>query len=138
MANAIYPNWKEALMQASADSALSGTVKAALARSAVYTYSASHTYLSDVTSPHATKSDALGSKTYGTVADGVFDAADFKFTAPASDGNAYNQLIIFIDTGVAGTSRLVAFYDTGVTGLPVTPNGGDINVTVNASGLFAL
>lgn len=135
MANAIYPKWKEAVMQASSNSSLGGTVKAALTRSAVYTYNASHEFMSSVTSPHATYSDALASKTY---ASGKFDAADFKFTAPASDGNSYNQLIVFIDTGVAGTSRLVAFYDTGVTGLPVTPNGGDINVTVNASGFFDL
>ena len=135
MANAIYPKWKEGLMQASSNTSLGGTVKAALARSAAYTYSASHQFLSDVTSPHATKSDTLASKTYTS---GTFDAADFKFTAPAADTYSYNQLIVYIDTGSAATSPLVAFYDTGVTGLPVTPNGGDINVTVNASGLFAL
>jgi hypothetical protein len=33
---------------------------------------------------------------------------------------------------------MAAFYDTGLTGMPVTPNGGNINVTVNASGWFAL
>ena len=36
------------------------------------------------------------------------------------------------------TSPLVAYIDTGVTGLPVTPNGGDIAVAWNASGIFAL
>jgi uncharacterized protein YigE (DUF2233 family) len=46
--------------------------------------------------------------------------------------------VIYIDTGTAGTSPLVAYIDTGVTGLPVTPNGGNINVTWNASGIFAL
>jgi hypothetical protein len=53
-------------------------------------------------------------------------------------GDVSEALILFIDTGTPGTSRLIGFYDAGVTGLPVTPNGGDINVTVNASGWFAL
>ena len=46
--------------------------------------------------------------------------------------------MIYIDTGVAGTSRLIAYIDTGVTGLPVTPNGGDINITWDAAGIFTL
>ena len=46
--------------------------------------------------------------------------------------------MIYIDTGVAGTSRLIAYIDTGVAGLPVTPNGGDINITWDAAGIFTL
>jgi hypothetical protein len=46
--------------------------------------------------------------------------------------------VIYVDTGTAATSPLVAYIDTGVTGLPVTPNGGNITVTWNASGIFAL
>jgi hypothetical protein len=33
---------------------------------------------------------------------------------------------------------LVAYIDSSVTGLPVTPNGGNIGITWNASGIFAL
>lgn len=135
MANAIYPKWKEAVMQAGSNSSLGGTVKAVLSRSAQYTYNAAHEFLSSVTGYHTTLSDALSGKTYTS---GAFDAADFKFTGPASTGNSYDQVLIVIDTGSAATTRLVAFYDTGVTGLPVTPSGGDINVTVNASGFFTL
>jgi hypothetical protein len=32
----------------------------------------------------------------------------------------------------------VAFLDTNVTNLPVTPNGGNISVAWNASGILAL
>ena len=39
------------------------------------------------------------------------------------------------DTGTTSTSNLIAFWDTA-TGLPVTPNGGDITVTFSASGHF--
>jgi hypothetical protein len=71
-----------------------------------------------------------------TYTNGVFDGADVAFTAVT--GNTAEALVLYIDTGVAGTSRLVAYLDTGVTGLPVTPNGGDINLSWNASGIFAL
>ena len=43
-------------------------------------------------------------------------------------------------TSLSGNLSADAVYEYGVTGsgLPVTPNGGDINVTVNASGWFSL
>ena len=75
----------------------------------------------------------LGSKTY---TNGTFDAADSTFSAVS--GASVEALVIYIDTGSAATSPLVAYIDTGVTGLPVTPNGGDIAVAWNASGIFAL
>lgn len=49
---------------------------------------------------------------------------------------AYHGPIYFYNGNVA-TDALIAYIDSG-TGLPVTPNGGDINVTVNASGWFTL
>jgi len=59
-------------------------------------------------------------------------------TYTAVTGASIEALLIYIDTGSAATSRLVAYIDTGVTGLPVTPNGGDIVITWNASGIFQL
>ena len=132
MANAIYPKWKEAISQASANSALTGTVKVALVDTGTYTYSAAHEFLSSLSGRVGTD-QTIGSKTY---TNGVFDGADVTFSAVS--GDSVEALVIYIDTGVAGTSRLVAYIDTGVTGLPVTPNGGDISVTWNASGIFAL
>jgi predicted aspartyl protease len=132
MANAIYPKWKEAIMQASANSSLGGTVKAALVDTGTYTYSATHEFLTSLTGRVGTD-QTLGSKTF---TDGTFDAANSVF--PAVTGATVEALVIYIDTGTAGTSRLVAYIDTGVTGLPVTPNGGDINVNWNASGIFRL
>jgi hypothetical protein len=132
MANAIYPKYKEALISGSANIDLSGgTVKAVLVDSAVYTYSSAHQFFSSVASVIATAT--LAGK---TVASGVFDSNDVTWTAVT--GAQSEIIIIYIDTGSAATSRLVAYYDTSVTGLPVTPNGGDINVTVNASGWFSL
>lgn len=78
-------------------------------------------------------SSALTGKTIGTVAAGVFDADNVTFTAVS--GNSVESVNLLKDTGNAATSDLIAYWDTG-TGLPVTPNGGDITVTWNASGLF--
>ena len=78
-------------------------------------------------------SSAFTSKTIGTVAAGVFDADNVTFTAVS--GNSVESVNVLKDTGNAATSDLIAYFDTG-TGLPVTPNGGDITVTWNASGIF--
>lgn len=75
----------------------------------------------------------LGTITIGTVAAGVFDAADTVFTSLS--GDASESLILFKDTGVESTSKLIAFWDTA-TGLPLTPNGADVTVQWSASGIL--
>lgn len=133
MANALYPKWKEQLLQFTANNNLSsGTVKVALVDTGTYTYSSAHQFLSSLSGVVGT-AQTLGTKTF---TNGTFDAADVTFTAVS--GSSVEALVIYIDTGVAGTSPLVAYIDTGVTNLPVTPNGGDITVTWNASGIFTL
>lgn len=133
MANAIYPLYKQALMDADTDvDLIAGNVKVALVDTGVYTYSAAHQFLSDLTGVTATSGN-LASK---TVTNGVFDAADVTLTAVS--GNQSEALVFYIDTANPATSRLVTYLDTGQTGLPVTPNGGDIDIVWNASGIFAL
>jgi hypothetical protein len=133
MANAIYPKYKEAIVQSAANSSLTGTVKVALVDTGTYTYSAAHEFLSSLTGRVGTD-QTIGSKTY---TNGVFDGADVTWTAVS--GNSVEALVIYIDTGARQVLvALVAYIDTGVTGLPVTPNGGDISATWNASGIFAL
>lgn len=134
MANALYPKWKEQLLQFTTNNNLSaGTVKVALVDTGVYTYSAADQFYSSVSAAVVGTPQTIGSKTF---VDGVFDGADVSFSAVT--GNTVEALVIYVDTGTAGTSPLVAYIDTSVTGLPVTPNGGDITVTWNASGIFAL
>lgn len=132
MANAIYPLWKAAIMQASANSSLTGTVKVALVDTGTYTYSSAHEFLSSLTGRVGTD-QTLTTKTF---TNGTFDADNATWTSVS--GNSVEAVVIYIDTGVAGTSRLVAFLDTGFTGLPVTPNGGNITVTWDAAGIFTL
>jgi len=132
MANALYPKWKESLIQLTANNSLTGTVKAALVDTGTYTYSAAHQFLSSLSGVVGTAA-TLGTKSY---TNGVFDAADVTYTAVS--GSSAEAIVLYIDTGVAGTSPLVAYIDTGATGLPVTPNGSDISIAWNASGIFAL
>ena len=133
MANALYPKWKEQLLQFTANNNLSsGTVKVALVTSG-YTYSSTDQFYSSVSASVVGTPQTIGSKTF---TNGVFDGSDVTFTAVT--GSQVTRLVIYIDTGSAATSPLVAYIDTGVTNLPVTPNGGDIGITWNASGIFAL
>jgi hypothetical protein len=138
MANAIYPKYKEALIQATANSALTGSgttgVYVALVDLGTYTYSAAHEFYSSLSGVVGTDQEIGATKTY---ANGVFDGADVTF--PSVTGNTAEALVIYVKNAGANTTwRLVAFIDTGVTGLPVTPNGGNIGITWNASGIFAL
>lgn len=131
MANALYPKFKEACLQGNINMS-SGTVKVALIDTGTYTYSSAHEFYSSVSGVVGTPV-TLGTKTF---TNGLFDAADATFTAVT--GSTAEAIIVYIDTGTAGTSRLIEYLDTGATGLPVTPNGGDITITWNASGIFQL
>jgi hypothetical protein len=134
MANALFPKWKEQLLQFTANNNLSaGTVKVALIDTGTYTYNSANQFWSSASTASVGTPQTIGSKTF---TNGVFDGADVTFTAVT--GSSIEALIIYIDTGSAATSPLVAYIDTSVTGLPVTPNGGDITITWNASGIFAL
>lgn len=132
MANAIYPKWKEAIIQASANSSLGGTVKAALVDTGTYTYSSAHEFLTSLSGVVGT-AQTLSTKTF---TNGTFDADNVTYTAVS--GSSAEAIVIYIDTGVSATSRLVAYIDTGYTNLPVTPNGGDITITWPAGGIFTI
>ena len=138
MANAIYPKWKEALITGAANSALNGSgttgVYAALVDTGTYTYSAAHEFFSSLSGIVGTDQEIGATKTY---ANGVFDGADL--THPSVTGSSAEALVLYVKNAGANTTwRLVAYIDTGVTGVPVTPNGGNIGTTWNASGIFAL
>ena len=130
--NTLYPKTREALLQAGINLA-TGSVKVALVDTALYTYAGTHQYYADVQAAVVGTPQALASK---TLTNGTFDAADV--VVPTVTGATVEALVLYVDSGVAATSPLLAYFDTGITGLPVTPNGGDINLTWNASGIFAL
>jgi len=135
MANAMYPLAREKFLGGDLDWD-AHTFKWVLIDSADYTYNSAHQWLSDVASAAREEtSPALSGKTKTL---GTADANDLAPAFAAATGDPCEALILYRDTGVATTSDLILFLDTGVTGLPVTLNGGDINITHNASGLFTL
>ena len=71
-------------------------------------------------------SSALGSKTTPA---GVADAADV--TLSSVTGDVSESIDIYQHTGTESTSLMIANIDTA-TGLPVTPNGGNITVQWDA------
>ena len=101
------------------------TIKAVLVDTGTYTPNLSaHEYLADVGAGAriATSGAFTGKSTTG----GAADANDITFTSVT--GASIEAIIIYKDTGVDATSPLIAYIDTA-TGLPITPNGGDIIVT---------
>jgi len=150
MANALYPKFKEALLNQAAGTAainLSSdtNIKVALVNISgstnAYTYSSSHQYFSSVSTNSAAvvgTAATLVSKTVATPAGGVFDADDVTFTG-VSGTNVIGALVIYKDTGTAASSPLIAYLDSG-TGLSITPNGGSVTVSWDsgANRIFAL
>lgn len=138
MANAIYPKFKEALMGSAANSTLNaaeGTtgVFAALVDTGTYTYSAAHEFYSSLSGVVGTDQEI----TTKTISNGTFDGDNVTYTAVS--GNSCEAIVLYRKNAGANTTwRLIAYIDTSVTGLPVTPNGGDITITWNASGIFTL
>lgn len=118
MANKLYPKGAEKIL--GAVNLSTDTIKAALLSDA-YTYSAAHEFLSDVS---ATVLDTAVTMTSKSITGGVFDAADVVFALVAPGANA-KFVVLYVDTGVAGTSSLLYLVDTA-TGLTMSTNGGDI------------
>lgn len=138
MANALFTAFRNGQLNGTSVVDLdTDTIKAMFVDHADDTPTIADDFIDDILSaarvPAIAAAPALGTRTVGTVAAGVFDAADTTFTALT--GDAVESLILFKDTGSEATSKLIAFWDTA-TGLPLTPNGGDVTVQWNASGIL--
>jgi hypothetical protein len=135
MANALYGKGRQKFLEGGI-AWLTDNIKAVLVDAADYTVSINtHEFLSDITAPGRVATSGNMSTKTSTL--GVADVADFTFTAVTGDPS--EVIVFYKDTGSAATSPLIAYIDTA-TGLPVTPNGGDINVQIDngSNKLFAL
>ena len=124
MANALYGLGRQGFLDANIDWS-ADNIKVVLVDAADYAVSIdTDQFLSDVAAAGRVATSAnLGTKT-STL--GVADAADV--TLSSVTGDQSEALIIYKDSGSSTTSNLIAYIDTA-TGLPVTPNGGDITIT---------
>lgn len=130
MADALFDAGREGFLtgQIDADTAV---LKISLIRG--YSFNAAHDMVNDVTGAGGTLV-ATATLTSVTTTAGVLDAADVVFSSVAT-GAACDALLIYQASAVTGgadvaasAQRLIAFIDSA-SGLPVTPNGGNINVT---------
>ena len=135
MANALYDLGREGFLRGEIDWD-ADNIKVLLIDAADYTKDlANHNDLADV--PAAARVATSGNLSGKTTTAGVADANDV--TLSSVTGDPSEQIIIEQDSGVEATSRLIANIDTA-TGLPVTPNGGDIEISFDggANRIFKL
>jgi hypothetical protein len=128
MANQFYNSFRNGLLNLvqSIDFDDAGTtVKAALIDTGTYTFSAAHDFFDDITGVVGTP-QAITAKTVGSLGVGIFDGNDVTYTAVT--GASVEAILLYKDTGVASTSPLIGLIDQVTSGLPVTPNGGDITI----------
>ena len=125
MANALYDSARVAFAKGQIDW-INDSFKVVLVDSGTYTVNlALHTTYDFVSAYIVGTAVALATTT--VEANGACDAADVTFTAVS--GASIEALVIYKDVGgVAANSPLLAYIDAA-TGLPITPNGGDIIVT---------
>jgi hypothetical protein len=142
MANNVFAVWKGALMTAAADVSLNSTAAATAPFVQLHdtndvAYAPTHDFLSDVTAGQVGTAMQLTTPTVGTVSPGTFDADNVTFAAVVGD---QCEALVFYrnNAGAPGTKYLFLWLDASVTGLPVTPNGGNITITWSASGIFTL
>ena len=124
MANTLYDSARQRFLEAQINW-MTDTIKVLLVSTSGYTPQTSvHQYLADI--PVSARIAGPVTLTAKATTGGAADAADVTFTSVT--GNTINAIVIYSDSGTEATSPLIAYIDTA-TGLPITPNGGDIIVT---------
>ena len=124
MANTLYDYCRQRFLEAQINW-MTDTVKVILVSTSAYTpQTAVHQYLADI--PVSARIAGPVTLTAKATTGGAADAADCTFTSVS--GATINAIVVYKDTGTEATSPLIAYIDTA-TGLPITPNGGDIIVT---------
>lgn len=124
MANTLFDFARQRFLEAQINW-MTNTIKVILVDTGAYTpQTAVHQYLADI--PISARVAGPVTLTGKTTTGGAADAADVTFVSVS--GSSIEAIVIYIDSGSEATSPLLAYIDTA-TGLPITPNGGDIIVT---------
>ncbi|HCI2497285.1 TPA: hypothetical protein NOT12_002200 [Pseudomonas aeruginosa] len=124
MANTLYDKGRQRFLEAQFNW-LTDTIKVVMVDTGAYTPNfTTHEFLSDI--PSSSRITTPVTLTGKATTSGAADANDVTF--PSVSGASIEAIIIYKDTGTEGASPLIAYIDTA-TGLPITPNGGDIIVT---------
>jgi len=91
--------------------------------------------LADISAAGVGTDQTVAGATVGSVGVGVFDHTITTWSAVS--GASVESIDVYKSSGVATTSPLIWNIDSA-TGLPVTPNGGDITFDPAAGGLYVL
>ena len=138
MANVIYDKYKEAVLTSATDSSLTaGSVKVTLVDSGTTEFRSTDEFYSDLSNTDLGILETAD-LTNVTCINGVLDADDVLFTDVANTAIDAEALLLWIDTADANTSRLVAWMDTNINGLPITPDGSNVDIIWSSSGIFKL
>lgn len=127
MANTLYNDCRKQFLEAQINWD-TDDIKVILIKTSEYTFSPSHTLLTDV--PALARSFTTAqTMTTSTTTDGAADADDVTFSAVEA-GHQVGAILIYkqLAGGTPSDTLLLAYLDTA-TGLPITTNGGDIIVT---------
>lgn len=122
MSNTLYDKGREKFAKAQINWE-TDTIKAVLVDTGAYTFSQTHEFLSDI--PGASRISTLVALSGKTATGGACDANDVTF--PAVSGATIEAIVIYKEGASDAASPLIGFFDTA-TGLPITPNTGDIIV----------
>jgi hypothetical protein len=138
MANTLYDKGRELFLGAQINWA-TATIRCCLVDTAAgkYSFSAAHQFFNSVNQNGSVIAPATGGGIQlvwsgsGSpnlpIVGGAADADDVTFSTVS--GNSIEAIVIYQDKGTGdAASPLIAYIDTA-TGLPITPNGGDIIVT---------
>lgn len=121
--NALYGKGRQAFLEGGIDW-LTDNIRIIFVATANYTLSIDvDQYLSSITAAARIATSTYLTNKTSTL--GVADADDQ--TIASVSGNAFQYIVIEKASGVESTSPLIACIDTA-TGLPCTPNGGDITI----------
>lgn len=130
MANSLFSTAIDGLLTGAIDLD-TASIKASFVRG--YTFTTTHTFVSDVTGAGGTLNGTSAALTGVTVTGGVLDAAD---TTVPTTANATNHSILLFQASAASggadvassAQRVIAYFDSGA-GLPLQPGTGNTSIT---------
>lgn len=108
---------------------LNDDIRAILLDTGADAFNAADDFLDDIAA--GARIGVTGALQSKTTTGGTFDAADI--TISAVSGATVEAVILYKHTGTESTSNLICFID----GLTLTPDGTDVTIAWNGSGIFA-
>jgi len=124
----IYPKYGERMQNSLHTDHRSADLRIALLTNA-YTYSASHEFLSDISSGRVAL--APTALTSVTTTDGLLNAADYSFSGLS--GSTVQRVVIYEYNASESAARLISYTDEDSSGsMSTTPSGGTFTCSISA------